>query len=368
MCTSKRGSCNEKILGGGLLLALILLVVSLCVSCDDENGSIEDYISQYCILEPFEDNYAQVTFRTSDMIYPPVCTIDGKEYIVAVINGFENPEDARALTGTLEIKDGIMAINSNAFAGAENVSEVFLPSSCQSLGVNSLPPQTSEITLNPEAAKDLYRAISNKDNLSTVTIVGSGVISFDGEFRNLKKVQIVGEDPDAKVYWTSLPTFSDTDGSYFDGWYDSKGNKIVSGAEITNLNTTVTVNSKQYYLCDVATPRFSATPIEPEEGEKGGPSKSGFNIPYFILASEAQYSFTFTDLGGGRYAIKPNTTTGVEYDIALNSRKIDLELNGNSEWVITVDNLGTYTFTCSYKDSDTGENLGFGQITFTYQI
>ena len=354
--------------GGVLLLALILLVVCFSVSCDDENGSIEDYISQYCILEPFEDNYAQVTFRTSDMIYPSVCTIDGKEYVVAVINGFENPEDARALTGTLEIKDGIMAVNSNAFAAAENVTEVVLPSSCQSLGTNSLPPNSTEITLNPEAAKDLQRAISNKDSLNTVTIVGSGVISFEGEFRNLKKVQIVGEDPDAKVYWTSLPSFPDTDGSYFDGWYDSNGNKIVSGAKITNLNTTVTVNSKQYYLYDVATPRFSSTPIEPEEGEKGGPSSSGFNIPYFILASEAEYSFTFTDLGEGRYVIKPNTTTGVEYDIALNSRKIDPVLNENSEWLIIVDNLGTYTFTCSYRDPDTGEDLGFGQITFTYQI
>ena len=353
--------------GGVLLLALILSVVSLCISCDDENGSVEDYISQYCILEPFDDNYAQVTFRTSDMIYPPVCTIDGKEYVVAVINGFENPEDARILAGILEIKDGIMAINSNAFAAAENVSEVLLPSSCQSLGPNSLPPNSTVITLNPEAAKDLYRALGSRDSLNTVTIVGSGVISFDGEFRNLKKVQIVGEDPDAKVYWTSLPAFSDTDGSYFDGWYDSRGNRIVAGAKIENLDTTVTVNSREYYLYEAATPRFSATPIEPDEGEKGGPSKSGFIIPYFIVASEVRYSFTFTDFGGGRYSIRPNTTTDVEYDLALNSKKIDSKLNENSEWIITVDNPGTCTFTCSYRDPDSGEDLGFGQITFTYQ-
>ncbi len=302
------------------------------------------------------------------MIYPPVCTIDGKEYTVAVINGFENPEDARALTGTLEIKDGIMAINSNAFAEAANVSEVFLPSSCQSLGVSSLPPQSSELTLSPEAAKDLYRAVGNKESLKRLTIVGSGVISFEGEFRNLSEIRIAGEDPDAKVYLTSLPSFPDTDGSYFEAWYDSRGNRIVSGAKIENLKTSVTVNSKPYFLYEAVAPKFSATPIEPEEGEKDGPSKSGFNIPYFILASEVQYSFTFTDLGEGKYAVRPNTTSGVSYDLALNSQKINPEFNENSEWVITVDNLGTYTFTCLYRNPDTGEDLGFGQITFTYQI
>ena len=302
------------------------------------------------------------------MIYPSVCTIDGKGYVVAVINGFENPEDARALTGTLEIKDGIMAINSNAFAKAENVEEIILPSSCQSLGINSLPPQPSEIALNPEAAKDLSHAIQNTDSLNTITIIGSGVISFEGEFKNLKKIQIVGEDATAKVYWSTLPSFSNTDISYFDDWYDSHGNKISAGAKITNLNTTISLNSKQYYLYEVATPKFSVTPIEPEEGEENGPSQSAFNIPYFVLASEAQYSFTFTNQGNGKYSIKPNTTTGVKYELALNSEKLDLELNENNEWEISVENLGTYTFTCSYKDLETEEDLGFGQITFTYHI
>ncbi len=288
--------------------------------------------------------------------------------MVAVINGFENPEDAHSLTGTLEVKDGIMAINSNAFAKAENVSKIILPSSCQSLGINSLSPNPSEITLNPEAAKDLYRAIVNKDSLTTITIVGSGVISFSGEFKNLKKIQVVGNDANAKVYWSTLPSFSDTNVSYFDNWYDSHGNKIIGGAKIANLNTSIFVNSKQYYLYEVATPKFSATPIEPDEGEEYGPSQSGFSIPYFVLASEVQYSFSFTDQDDGKYHFKPNTTTGVKYELALNSQKIDLELNENNEWEILVENLGTYTFTCSYKDLETEEDLGFGQITFTYQI
>ena len=352
----------KKFRGGVLLLALIV-ILCLFVACSSDAGTPEeDYYSTYCILEPFDNDYAQVTFKTSEMVYPSVCTIDGKEYTVAVINGFENPEIARSLSGTLEIKDGIMAINSNAFAKAENVSQIILPTSCQSLGTNSLPSNFSEITLPLEAAKDLYRAISNKDNLNTITIVGGVLIGFEGEFKNLRKVQVVGTNANAKVYWSTLPSFTDTAGAYFDAWYDSKGNKISEEAEIANLNTTISVGSKQYYLYEVATSKFSEVPLEPEDG----PSQSGFYVPYFMLASEAKYSFTFTSKGYGLYFIKPNTTSGVKYELALDSEKLDLELNEDGEWKIKVEDRGTYIFTCSYKDPGTGEDLGFGQITFTY--
>ena len=342
--------------GGVLLLALILLVVCLCFSCEYQ---IEDYYSQYCILEPFEGNYAQVTFKTSDMIYPPVCTIDGKEYIVAVINGFENPEDARALTGALEIKDGIMAVNSNAFAGAENVSEVFLPTSCQSLGVNSLPPQTSEITLNPEAAKDIYSALSDTSNLKFINIMGNGATSISGSFSALEKVQIIGESATAQAYWPSLPSFSNTATRYFAGWYDAQGNRIVSGSGITKANTTVTINGREYYLYGAATPRF--TEKETEEQVAGG---SGFDIPYFMVATADKYSFVFTDYGAGNFGIAPKTTENTVYSLTFDLKEVKWELD-NGEWKITVDQPGTYVFSCFYKTSD-GTVEGYGQISFRY--
>ena len=352
----------------GVVLLLILLALFL-VSCNDDQSPSTVNYADYCILEPFEGSYAQVTFKTSQMLYPTVCQIDGKDYVVAVINGFENPEDACALTGTLEIKDGIMAINSNAFAQAENVEKIILPSSCQSLGTNSLPPHPSEITLNPEAAKDLSRALQDKDSLKTITLVGTSITNITGSFTALEKVQIVSQDATAQAFWPSLPTLPNPDGRYFSGWYDSLGNRVLSGSKVTALNEIVTINSKEYYLYGVATPKFTETPPEEPIEDEDPQEISGysFKIPYFLIATEEKYGFEFTDYGDGVFGIKPKAT-GLDYSLRFDSKEVNWELDDSGQWRVTLDRLGTYTFSCFFKDKITGENLGYGQITFTYSI
>lgn len=350
-----------------IALAIILSCVwgAGLVSCSQDpppdttaTTDTEINYSAYCIFEPFTDSYAQVTFKTSQIIYPNVCTIDGSEYTVAVINGFENPEDARALNGTLEIQSGIMAINSNAFARAENITSVILPASCLSLGTNSLPPNPSEITLSTEAAKDLYRAISNKASLKTINLIGNGIASINGDFSALEKVQIIGESATAQAYWPSLPTFSNTATRLFEGWYDAQGSPITSSTKITSSPTTVVLNGKQYYLYGIATPKFK---VEAASQGAGG----FFNIPYFMVATEAKYSFVFTDLGTGKYTVAPNTTEeNMTYALTLNGKEVNLQLS-EGKWEITVEDTGSYVFSCFYKAED-GTVLGYGQINFKY--
>ena len=350
----------------GVALLLILLALFI-VSCDNDKDPPEENYSDYCILEPFEGNYAQVTFKTSEMVYPTVCQINGKDYVVAVINGFENPEDARALTGKLEIKDGIMAINSNAFAKAENIVEIILPSSCQSLGTNSLPPHPSEITLNSEAAKDLSRALQNKDSLKTLTLVGTDIITLPDSFTNLEKVQIVGQDANTQAFWPALPNLPNPDGQYFSGWYDSLGNRILGGSKVEKLNTAITIASKEYYLYGMATPKFSEEPPEEpiEDDESQASSGYSFQVPCFLILTEEKYGFEFTDYGNGVFGIKPKVS-GLNYSLRFNSKEVDWKLDESGQWRITLNRLDTYTFSCFYQDKTTGKNLGYGQITFTY--
>ncbi len=353
---------------GVALVAVILSIVwgGCLVSCSQDpppdstvNTDSTTNYSEYCIFEPFEGTYAQVTFKTSQIIYPSVCTIEGKEYTVAVINGFENPDDARALNGTLEIQNGIMAINSNAFSKADNVTSVILPASCQSLGSSSLPPNPSEITLSTEAAKDLYRAISNKASLKTINLIGNGIASITGDFSALEKVQIIGESATAQAYWPSLPSFENTATRLFEGWHDAQNSPITSSTKITSLPTTVVLNGKQYYLYGVATPKFK---VEAASQGAGG----FFNIPYFMVATEAKYSFVFTDLGTGKYTIAPNTTEeNMTYVLTLNGKEVDGQLS-EGKWEITVEDTGSYVFSCFYKAED-GTVLGYGQINFNYK-
>ena len=350
----------------GVALLLILLALFF-ISCDDDTAPPKEDYSDYCVLEPFEGNYAQVTFKTSKMVYPTVCQIKGKNYTVAVINGFENPEDARNLTGTLEIKDGIRAINSNAFAHAENIEKIILPPSCQSLGTNSLPPNPSEIILDPEAAKDLSRAIQDKDSLKTITLVGTSITNITGNFTSLEKVQIVGEYATAQVFWPTIPSLPNPDGQYFSGWYDSLENRVLGGSKVEKLNTVITINAKEYYLYGVATPKFSEEPPEEpiEDPQEPTSSNSGFKIPCFLISTEEKYGFEFTDYGNGVFGIKPKTCD-LDYSLRFNSNKVDWKLDDSGQWRITLDRLGTYTFSCFYQDKTTGKNLGYGQITFTY--
>ena len=312
----------------------------------------------YCILEPFTDSYAQVTFKTSQIIYPNVCTIDGSEYTVAVINGFENPEDARALNGTLEIQSGIMAINSNAFARAENITSVILPASCLSLGTNSLPPNPSEITLSTEAAKDLYRAISNPSRLKTINIIDNGATTLTGSYSSLEKVQILGKIATAQAYWPSLPTFSNTANRHFAGWYDASDNPIVSSTKITSTPEAVIINGKQYYLYGVATAKFT------EEDTSQGVGGFGFNILYFMVATADKYSFIFTDYGAGSFGIAPKTIENIGFSLTFNSEEVKWELDGG-EWKFQVEQPGNYVFSCFYKAKD-GTIVGYGQISFRY--
>lgn len=353
----------------------VLLVILLC-SCTMES-SLNDPFPQYYILEQFESFFSQVTFKTGEMIYPKVYSQDGQDFVVAVINGFENPEDATTLEGTLSIQEGIMAINSNAFALADNVTEVVLPTSCQSLGTNSLPQKASKIVISDAAAKDLDKAIAdeNKGNVTTIVINGSGGTQISGSFDNLEQVQVVNESPNKQGFWPSLPTLSDKDGLYFIGWYDQEGNKIQNGTRIENHDVTlIMIDSKEYYLLATAFPKYSETPPEePFEQEDKDESFTnyGFNIPYYLIGTDAEYVFAeFRDCGNGIYNIKPGTAKDVRYELFLNGEAVAKDnLNvsfSDGIWVLNLNKIGKYSFSCFYKDLE-GNAVGYGQVTFNYK-
>jgi hypothetical protein len=346
----------------------ILLTFILLASCALQN-TINDYYPTYCILEPFEDYYAQVTFKSSAMIYPKVYTENGENYFVAVINGFENPEDALELKGTLEIESGIMAINSNAFARAENITKVILPSSCQSLGNHSLPPKITDITLDPEAAKDLAIALTDLDALKTITLVGTGITNIKGEFNNLEEVKIVGSALNVQAYWPSLPLLPDVGELYFQGWFDSFGNRIIGGNKIEMVNSVTTVNDEQYYLYGIATPKYAeAPPKEPIEDEELQSSGFGFIASSYLVATEEKYEFIFTDYGEGKYGIKPKVTENVVYEIIYDAKKRTDMVLEEGEWMLEIEDVRFHTFACFYNDSRTGEVLGYSQITFRNNV
>ena len=339
-----------------LLTAIVCCVLLIFTSCTADALTVNDYFFPYSDLEVFEGFFAQVTFTSSEMVYPETYTENGQTYIVAVINGFENPEDALALTGTLEIRDGIMAINSNAFSSADNVTEVILPVTCRSLGTESLPQNAVSMTMPLRAAADLYRAISdeNKEKLQSLTVVGSELVTISGNFCNLESITVQGVDEDSKLYWPNLPTL-EKEGLYFGGWVDSDGNTIYGGTKITSATS-------------VATPVWSTEPIDPPPTPDPDTPTTvggmGFVIPYLGLATEKKYELKYTDNEDGTYSFKPSTTS-VEYSIEFDNEEFTDALDEETGvWTVSVTRLGSHIFSVYYLD-ETGAAVGYGQVTWT---
>ncbi len=340
------------------ILSVFLLALALfsAVSCSAVPTTVNDYFFAFSTLEEFEGYFAQVTFTSPEMTYPATYTEDGKHYVVAVINGFENPDDALALTGTLEIHDGIMAINSNAFVKADNVTEVILPTSCRSLGENSLPQKAGKITLCLRAASDLYRAISdeNKENVTELVVIGSELATITGNFSNLESVTVEGTEEDSKLYWPNLPKL-EKEGLYFGGWVDSDGNKIYGGTKITSTTA-------------VATPLWSTEPFENNDDDNPEPEPTpsgmgtGFVVPYLGLATGKEYALKYTDNEDGTYSFAPASYSD-SYDIKYDGDEFTEALDTERGWTVSVTRLGKHTFSVFYLDSS-GEAIGFGQITW----
>lgn len=337
---------NRKIKSTISVSVILLFALISAVSCAADT-TVNDYFFPYSILEQFESFFAQVTFTSPEMVYPSVYTEDGQNYLVAVINGFENPEDAETLTGTLEIKDGIMAINSKAFEKADNVTEIILPSSCQSLGVTSLPQRAERMTMSLEAATDLVKAIndSEKDNLKELTVNGSGLATITGNFYNLETVTVNG------TYWPNLPTLS-KDGVYFGGWVDSNGNKIIGGTRITSSGHKAT---------PVWTTNPTPTPVPGPEPtpDIGG---MGFLIPYITMATGREYALKYTNNGDGTYSFTPSTTA-VGYELKFDNNEYTGAME-EGRWIVSVTRLGTHIFSVFYLDA-AGNPIGFGQVTWS---
>ncbi len=334
-----------------LLMAVICLVLLFLVSCTADSLTVNDYFFPYSNLEVFEGTFSQVTFTSSEMVYPDSYTKNGKTYKVAVINGFENAEDALSLTGTLEIKDGIMAINSGAFLRADNVREVILPVTCRSLGTNSIPQKASTMTMPLKAASNLNKAISdeNKENLKTLIVIGRDFVTITGNFFNLESITVQGINEGDELYWPNLPTL-EKEGCSFGGWVDSDGNKIYGGTRITSTTS-------------VAKPIWGGGPT-PNPNTTPGGSGMGFVIPYLGLATEQKYELEFTDNKDGTYSFKP-ASESADYGVEFDNKEFTGSLDKKTKtWIVSVTSLGKHTFRVFYLDSN-GKTVGFGQITWT---
>ena len=331
-------------------LVILMTVVLLTVSCSYEE-TVNDHFYPYCRLEEFESFFAQVTFLSSDMSYPELYTENGKEYLVAVINGFDREEYALEIKGELTVRDGIMAINSSSFYKADNVTSVVLPSSCRSLGKNSLPQKASEMTMTLKAATDLWKAVSdeNKGNLHKLTVTGGGeLLTISGNFCNLESVTVTNDGRAA--YWPVLPTLRKT-GYTFHGWEDADGNSVVSGTRINGTSGT-------------AHPVWEEgdDPDSPSSGDEDtSQGSSTFRIPQITLQTSPEYRLSIVNNGDGTYTVTPASTSS-GYTLYYDGVPCTFPFE-EGKWKVTVHTIGSHTFSVFYLDGS-GNAQGFAQITF----
>ncbi len=354
-----------------LIMLLALLVMFAFSSCD-LSPTVNDEFFPYCTVTPEEAFFAKVKFKSSAMVYPKTVTIDGKHYVVAIIDGFEDPHDAAELTGTLTIDDNIMAIYSGSFEYADNVTEVILPAACKGLGAKSLPQKVERITCSGyvQTTNDLERAIAdeNKGNVKHITFINNGLTTFKadtGKWDGLESVTIVPETEGSSVYWPSLPKLSDRtaeDGEtplYFAGWFDSTGEKILSASLVETEDAT-------------AHPEWQEAPPEPEPDEPdpsafGG---MGFSIPYITMDTNENFKLDYKDNEDGTFTIAPvikDAEAAVEFEITFaGKRRDDIVLNvEDNAWHISVSRIGSYSFSVFYLDAnDNSRIFGYSQVTF----
>ena len=345
-------------------LIAALLIMLFVTSCD-LNPTVNDEFFPYCTISPEEAFFAKVKFKSADMIYPKTVTIDGKHYIVAIIDGFEDPKEAAKLTGTLTIDDNIMAIYSGSFAYADNVTEVILPAGCKGLGERSLPQNITSLTCSGyvQTTNDLERALSDEAKLKVkhITFINNGLTTFkadQGKWDGLESVTIVPETEGSKVYWPSLPKLSDKldEGLYFAGWFDSDGNKILSASLITTADAT-------------AHPEWADVPPEPEPEDQdpntfGG---MGFSIPYILMVTNEDYSIEFTDNEDGTFTIMPviNGSESWSFETTFGGKRKELELGIDGAWHVSVSRIGMYSFSVFFLDAYNPDKiLGYAQVSF----
>jgi hypothetical protein len=192
---------------------LCVLLVLLMVSCDMPISVANEEISPYVKVTPFEGYYAQVDVYDAEAEVPEYVIIDGKWYAVVVINSSVPPEGYEKQT-VLEVREGIMAINSGAYAKFENVTTVELPSSLQSLGTASLPPNVTEITLPSLPCQDLKTALADVSTVKKITITDRGFADLSA-LTSLEEVTVVdGVWP----YFPNLPD-KEEENLYFQGFF-----------------------------------------------------------------------------------------------------------------------------------------------------
>ncbi len=332
------------------VILIIMIAVLLLTSCSYDT-TVNDHFYPYCRIEEFELFFAQVTFLSSDMSYPDLYTENGKEYLVAVINGFDKEEYELELRGCLTVRDGIMAINSNSFCKADNITSVALPSSCRSLGKNSLPQKASEMTMPLKAATDLWKAVSdeNKGNLCKLNVTGGGeLLTISGNFCNLESVTVSNDGRTA--YWPVLPTLRKA-GYTFGGWKDDNGNTVVSGTRINGTSGTAHPVWEE-----------GEDPDSPSTGEEDtSQGSSTFRIPQITVQTDPRYRLSVTDNGDGTYTVTPASTSPgytLYYDGAPCTPAF-----ADGKWTFEVHTIGSHTFSVFYLDTG-GNPLGFAQITF----
>lgn len=191
---------------------LCVLLTLLLVSCVPD-ATINEELYPYIEISPFEGYYAQVDIHDAEAEVPEYVMLDGKWYAVAVINSSVPPDGYEKQTD-LEIREGIMAINSGAYAAYENVTTVELPSSLQSLGKNSLPPNTTELTIPNMPCQDLKLALADVSTVKKVTITDMG-------FADISALTSVEEVTVIDGVWPYFPNLPDKveEGLFFQGFF-----------------------------------------------------------------------------------------------------------------------------------------------------
>lgn len=191
---------------------LCVLLTLLLVSCAPD-VNINEELHPYIEVAPFEGYYAQVDIYDAEAEVPEYVMLEGKWYAVSVINSSVPPEGYEKQT-VLTVRDGIMAINSGAYAKFEQVTTVNLPDSLQGLGKNSLPPNTAELTLPSLPCQDLKLAVSDPSTVKKVTITDMGFADISS-LTSLEEVTVVDG------VWPYFPTLADKveEGLFFQGFF-----------------------------------------------------------------------------------------------------------------------------------------------------
>lgn len=234
----------------------VLISVVLLISCSGEVNPYQTY-EPYCIFTPYvtsggaETAYASVKLINPDAEIPEKCYIDGLIYDVVIFDGFYNSADAGKLY-EIELPSFITAISSHAYEQADNVKTVTLPENISSLGKSCLPKNLKAITVPAEAicssqTASLWDALSNPQNLESVTITGSAQSSvslkdFGTNESNLKRITVKGYG----ASWPQMPYMA-KEGMKFLGWYTKDPSiytdaiKAESGKRLSSSTYSLTV-------------------------------------------------------------------------------------------------------------------------------